>query len=134
MKRCVAGVRPPDAPEASISGSQVPTVWFPSMATLAAVLSEDSLRSECLTRQAKNMTMGQALPQVSIGRVRVLSIPVPSKAEQTAIGQRVNSVMDAIKCESMHLRKLQAQKLGLMHDLLTGKVSVSTFETEALDA
>ncbi|MFM2073886.1 MAG: hypothetical protein RJB34_191 [Pseudomonadota bacterium] len=84
-----------------------------------------SLRSECLTRQAKNMTMGQALPQVSIGRVRELIIPVPAQAEQAAIGQRVKSVTDAIKCESMHLRKLQSQKSGLMHDLLTGKVPVT---------
>lgn len=92
-----------------------------------------SLRSECLTRQAKNMTMGQALPQVSIGRVRDLIIPVPAKAEQTAIGQRVKSATDAIKCESMHLRKLQAQKRGLMHDLLTGKVPVKVEEPEVVD-
>ena len=42
MKRCVVGIRPADAPDATASGKQVPTVWFPSMATLAAVLSEDN--------------------------------------------------------------------------------------------
>ena len=42
MKRCVVGIRSTDEPDATVSGKQVPTVWFPSMATLAAVLSEDN--------------------------------------------------------------------------------------------
>ena len=89
-----------------------------------------SLRSESLVRQSKNMTMGQALPQVSIGRVRELIIPVPTSIEQAVIGQRVNTVMDNIKSESAHLRKLHAQKHGLMQDLLTGKVPVQVDEPD----
>lgn len=45
MKRCVVGIRRPGVPgpEASQhSGKDTPTVWFPSMATMAAVLSEDN--------------------------------------------------------------------------------------------
>ena len=42
MKRCVVGIRRPDAPEPAAKGSDIPTVWFPSMPTLAAVLSEDN--------------------------------------------------------------------------------------------
>ena len=42
MKRCVVGIRRPDAPEPAAKSSDVPTVWFPSMPTLAAVLSEDN--------------------------------------------------------------------------------------------
>lgn len=41
MKRCVVGVRRADASVANV-GKYVPTVWFPSMATMAAVLSEDN--------------------------------------------------------------------------------------------
>lgn len=41
MKRCVVGVRRADAPVANV-GKYAPTVWFPSMATMAAVLSEDN--------------------------------------------------------------------------------------------
>lgn len=41
MKRCVVGIRRPGAPEPP-SGKNMPTVWFPSMATMAAVLSEDN--------------------------------------------------------------------------------------------
>ena len=42
MKRCVVGVRRADAPVAEGHGRFDPTVWFPSMATMAAVLSEDN--------------------------------------------------------------------------------------------
>jgi len=45
MKRCVVGVRRADAPVAEGHGRFAPTVWFPSMATMAAmaaVLSEDN--------------------------------------------------------------------------------------------
>ena len=42
MKRCVVGVRRPEALVTAGRGQYVPTVWFPSMATMAAVLSEDN--------------------------------------------------------------------------------------------
>lgn len=42
MKRCVVGIRRSDAPKPAATGSDAPTVWFPSMPTLAAVLSEDN--------------------------------------------------------------------------------------------
>ena len=42
MKRCVVGIRPPNEPLELAAGREAPTVWFPSMATMAAVLSEDN--------------------------------------------------------------------------------------------
>ncbi len=41
MKRCIVGIRRADALATAV-GKYVPTVWFPSMATMAAVLSEDN--------------------------------------------------------------------------------------------
>ena len=41
MKRCVVGIRRPGEPGPT-PGKDTPTVWFPSMATMAAVLSEDN--------------------------------------------------------------------------------------------
>ena len=72
MKRCLVGIRPTDAPDATVSGKRVPTVWFPSMATLAAVLSEDNRALLRLIRQAKPKTMtelaalsGRQVPNLS---------------------------------------------------------------------
>ncbi|MEW6984312.1 restriction endonuclease subunit S [Colwelliaceae bacterium 6471] len=84
-----------------------------------------SLRSLALETQINQMVMGQALPQVSIGRVRELLIPMPVDAlEQKLIGQRIKKIAELLNTELLHLRKLQAQKAGLMQDLLTGKVPV----------
>lgn len=41
MKHCVVGILRPGDPEPH-PGQGTPTVWFPSMATMAAVLSEDN--------------------------------------------------------------------------------------------
>jgi predicted transcriptional regulator len=42
MKRCVVGIRRPRDGEPPVEGRNQPSVWFPSMATMAAVLSEDN--------------------------------------------------------------------------------------------
>lgn len=72
MKRCIVGIRPLDAPQPTPTGKQVPSVWFPSMATLAAVLSEDNRALLRLIRQAKPKTMtelaalsGRQVPNLS---------------------------------------------------------------------
>lgn len=50
MKRCVVGIRRPGSPDLP-PGRDTPTVWFPSMATMAAVLSEDN---QALLRLIRN--------------------------------------------------------------------------------
>lgn len=83
-----------------------------------------SLRSSAVRTQIQNYTMGQALQQVSIGRVRDLQIACPCEIEQIAIAVRLQAISDAITKHVMELRKLKAKKLGLMQDLLTGRVPV----------
>ncbi|MNJ36008.1 hypothetical protein D3C77_307790 [compost metagenome] len=41
MKRCIVGIRRSCDSEPTLS-KEIPSVWFPSMATMAAVLSEDN--------------------------------------------------------------------------------------------
>ncbi len=42
MKRCVVGIHHSGESKEAITQKYVPTVWFPLMATMAAVLSEDN--------------------------------------------------------------------------------------------
>ncbi len=72
MKRCVVGIRRPGEPEAPATGKDVPTVWFPSMATMAAVLSEgnQSLLRLIHERRPKSLTelaelTGRQVPNLS---------------------------------------------------------------------
>lgn len=72
MKRCVVGIRRPGEPEVAARGKDAPSVWFPSMATMAAVLSEDNRALLCLIRDAKPKTLtelaalsGRQVPNLS---------------------------------------------------------------------
>lgn len=71
MKRCVVGIRRPEEPEEG-GAKNAPSVWFPSMATMAAVLSEDNQTLLRLIRdkQPKSLTelaklTGRQVPNLS---------------------------------------------------------------------
>lgn len=57
MERCVVGTRRPGASEVAVKGKDVPTVWFPSIATMAAVLSEDNRELLRIIRDTKPKTL-----------------------------------------------------------------------------
>lgn len=70
MKRCIVGVRQLDRP--SPQGGEVPSIWFPSLASLAAVLSDDNRRLLHLIhdKQPKSLTelaelSGRKVPNLS---------------------------------------------------------------------
>ena len=71
-----------------------------------------------------------AQPAISIGRLKKLFVPVPREDEQT-YGTRVISALNQNLTEQTeYLAKLRQQKLGLMHDLLTGRVRVPLNEAK----
>lgn len=49
---------------------------------------------------------------------------IPLEREQLEIEKKIRLVSKYIEYEDNNLQKLLAQKAGLMHDLLTGKVPV----------
>jgi type I restriction enzyme S subunit len=53
-----------------------------------------------------------------------------SRQEQEQISATLCSVVEQLNKENVRLEKLHAQKLGLMQDLLTGKVPVRVDETQ----
>ncbi|CAB5526626.1 Predicted transcriptional regulator [Pseudomonas putida] len=70
MKRCIVGVRQSDRPPQK--GGEVPSIWFPSLASLAAVLSDDNRRLLHLihNKQPKSLTelaelSGRKVPNLS---------------------------------------------------------------------
>jgi len=70
MKRCIVGVRQLDCPPQQ--GGEVPSIWFPSLASLAAVLSDDNRRLLHLihNKQPKSLTelvelSGRKVPNLS---------------------------------------------------------------------
>jgi type I restriction enzyme S subunit len=90
-----------------------------------------SLRGRSIQHQIKLATMGVALPQLSIGRVRELLVLTPSIDEQQRVAQPIDEVVEKIGCEMGLLRKFQRTKSGLMDDLLTGRVRVTPLLAQA---
>ncbi|MQM29585.1 MAG: transcriptional regulator [Candidatus Accumulibacter phosphatis] len=72
MTRCVVGIRRGDDAQVASGGQYAPTIWFPSMATMAAVLSEDNRALLCIIRDKKPKTLtelavlsGRQVPNLS---------------------------------------------------------------------
>jgi len=69
-------------------------------------------------------TQGGIMDAIQSKTLRTLKLPVPPINEQEEIKQRYDAISLKLELESLRLTKLQKQKFGLMHDLLTGKVKV----------
>ena len=84
-------------------------------------------RRELMSR-AKQTTM------TTISQPDIFSVPVvcPPLNEQTMIVQRITANMVVLRSEEGYLAKLRHLKLGLMHDLLAGRVRVKVAETASI--
>ncbi|MFN9816000.1 MAG: restriction endonuclease subunit S [Burkholderiales bacterium] len=95
---------------------------------LATAINQDRV-----IRQVAAITAGVTRPKVTLADFRAIKIAKPELDEQQRISFRLNRIQDQINIELARISKLQNQKLGLMHDLLTGKVPVKVKEPEAVD-
>ncbi|WP_150046052.1 restriction endonuclease subunit S [Methylomonas rhizoryzae] len=69
---------------------------------------------------------GTTFAEITLAALRKIPLAAPiDLIEQTAIGQKLESIDYQIRTERASLMKLQSQKTGLMNDLLTGRVRVT---------
>ena len=83
-------------------------------------------RHDIIQRQVAGMQVGSTMPSLNNNVMSRLFFPFPDSDEQTQISNRLNVAEEKICSLQNHAKKLQQQKLGLMQDLLTGKVPVKT--------
>ena len=105
-------------------------------ANLEVRFLELSLRSPFVRRQIQANAVGTSGSMVKISGavIRRLEIAVPDKAEQRRIISIETFAGTEIEAEQDMVSKLVLQKAGLMHDLLTGRVSVVVNEDKAARA
>jgi len=84
------------------------------------------LSSEKVQRQIDATKTGLAESQSNISQdiVKKLTVFLPDIPEQKLVVERINAASNKINQEKTYLEKLKLQKMGLMQDLLTGKVPV----------
>lgn len=76
---------------------------------------------------------GGIMDAIQSSTLKTLLLPVPSLNEQAMIYGRYLKIVTLIQQNGEQLKKLRKQKIGLMHDLLTGKVPVKVEELEVVD-
>jgi type I restriction enzyme S subunit len=91
----------------------------------AGVLIE-VLRSRPIRNQIDRLTMGVALQQVSISRVRSITVPLPPPAEQLRLADVVLQSKNRVRLEWQALEMLKRVKAGISDDLLTGRVRTTS--------
>ncbi len=77
-----------------------------------------------------NCSTSSGLNTINRKMLSNMALCVPHEKEQEHIERRLDTVSQLIAKENTLLKKLLNQKSGLMHDLLTGKVSVQVAESE----
>jgi len=83
------------------------------------------VQSPAYLHTLQNQQKGMDIPHLSKSEILGPEIPIPRETEQKEIERRVDAAHSQIESEMHSLEKLQKQKSGLMHDLLTGRVPVT---------
>ena len=88
----------------------------------------DWINSSFGKEQVLRLQGGMAQQHFNVGEMRNLLVALPPLEEQLRITNRASAVKIRLRLEASRLEKLRIQKLGLMQDLLTGKVPVEVVE------
>lgn len=86
---------------------------------LTSAINQDRVK-----RQIAAITAGVTRPKVTLADFRNIRVAKPSLTEQNRISDRLKVAQSMLDTEMVRVSKLQVQKLGLMQDLLTGRVAV----------
>lgn len=86
-----------------------------------------ALQSLAVQNRLDLISGGSTVGHVRVGDIRSLWISLPKQLEeQIAVAELLKSASNKLQAEFDMLHKLREKKVGLMHDLLTGKVSVTS--------
>lgn len=86
--------------------------------------------SNIVWEQIRRRSKQGTVTNLHLEEIRELVVPLPETAEQKRITERLDAMNCLIRSEQSLLTKLRLRKIGLMQDLLTGKVRVRVDETE----
>ena len=102
-------------------------LYRPNVEIINPVYFLYALQSRPIQGRLNLISGGSTVGHVRVGDIRELWAVMPeSLNEQDKIASFLNAISEKISVEKQRRDKLQNQKLGLMQDLLTGKVPVKT--------
>ena len=77
-----------------------------------------------ISTRITELCAGTTNPHLNVADLRALVLAPPTTKEQMDMKSRINAMNARLQTQEANMLKLQKQKLGLMQDLLTGKVPV----------
>lgn len=80
--------------------------------------------------QVRRASTGSTFGRINLAFIRDLRIPLPPRGETSQIAKILDNLVARSNIEASSAEKLSIIKLGLMQDLLTGKVRVQVDEAE----
>jgi type I restriction enzyme, S subunit len=119
---CVSCVYPEWMPAGVITADVIRLT--PNRLEVSAVWLAEAVNQDRVKRQVAAITAGVTRAKVTLADFRKITLAKPPRSEQDAIAERAEAIEAEIELERQKVSKLRAQKLGLMQDLLTGKVRV----------
>ena len=89
-----------------------------------------ALLPRMIKAQFDDLVIGTSQKAFTIEKLKRLKLFIPSTEEQNRLAISIQQFQSKLDCEIHSLQKFRSLKTGLMQDLLTGKVSVTSLLTE----
>ena len=115
----------PSSVERALSSKHLWTMTFDGNRVIPELICWQLNFSSWVKSWFRRETQGGIMDAIQSKTLRALRLPVPCFDEQKRIHERYVYLTSKLRQEELLVEKLRKQKSGLMHDLLTGKVSVS---------
>ena len=128
---CISCLYPDWMPEGVITADMIRL--SPNRKTVNGHWLTAAINQDRVKRQIAAITAGVTRPKVTLADFRNIRIAKSALAEQNRISHKLKVAQSMLDSELVRVSKLETQKLGLMQDLLTGKVAV-TVDAPALEA
>jgi type I restriction enzyme, S subunit len=101
------------------------TMWIRSADAFVSEWLCYCMNSTLVRRQIDAANYGSVQTQFNIREAASFVLPLPPRSEQVAVVERLSAFDVRVRDEESTLRKLRVVRLGVMEDLLTGRVRVT---------
>ena len=118
----------PDDLEIALSSKHLWTMTFDVERVIPELIGWQLNHAEWAKAWFRRCVQGGVMDAIQSSTLKTLKLPLPGIDEQRRIFARYEGAQSQVQRSRAQLTKLQQQKLGLMQDLLTGKVRVNATE------
>jgi type I restriction enzyme, S subunit len=114
--------------EIALSSKHLWTMTFDAERVIPELIAWQLNHAEWAKAWFRRCVQGGIMDAIQSSTLKTLKLPLPGIDEQRRIFERYEGAQSQVQSSRAQLAKLRQEKLGLMQDLLTGKVPVNATE------